>query len=66
MNVGELKKFLNNYSDDLPVTTNRRSLSEISDEVDVVVQATCLMAHDNRVSERDQLVIVTNIGKCIF
>lgn len=66
MTVGVLKKFLNNYSDDLPVTTNRRSLSEISDEVDVVVQATCLMAHDNRVSERDQLVIVTNIGKCIF
>ena len=65
MNVGELKKFLNNYSDDLPVTTNRRSLSEISDEVEVVVQATCLMAHDNRVSEREQVVIVTNIGHFI-
>jgi hypothetical protein len=66
MNVGELKKFLNRYDDNLIVTTNRRDLSETSEEVNIIFQATGLVARNNRLKEEDQLVIVTNIGRGIY
>lgn len=66
MNVGELKNFLKNYSDDLIVTTNRRDLSETSEEVNIIFQAEGLMTRGNRIKNEEQLVIVTNIGRCIY
>jgi len=66
MNVGELKNFLKRYDDNLIVTTNRRDLSETSEEVEVLIQAEGLMVRGNRLKNEEQLVIVTNIGRAIY